>query len=74
MSSPVSTLPAQVPPIVKSLLGEARGGLLARLVEGLDAQSLNWLSGYLAGLSARAPAQESTPAPQATPESRLTLV
>ena len=74
MSSPVSTLPAQVPPIVKSLLGEARGGLLARLVEGLDAQSLNWLSGYLAGLSARAPAQESTPAPQITPESRLTLV
>jgi sulfite reductase (NADPH) flavoprotein alpha-component len=74
MSSPVSALPAQVPPIVKSLLGEARGALLARVVEGLDAQTLNWLSGYLAGLSAHAPAQSSTPAPQATPESRLTIV
>lgn len=74
MSSPVSALPAQVPPVVKSLLGETRGALLARLVEGLDAQTLNWLSGYLAGLSARAPAQDSTPAPQAAPESRLTII
>jgi sulfite reductase (NADPH) flavoprotein alpha-component len=74
MSSPISTLPAQVPPIVKSLLGDARGALLARLVEGLDAQTLNWLSGYLAGLAAGAPAQASTPAPQATPDSRLTVV
>jgi sulfite reductase (NADPH) flavoprotein alpha-component len=75
MSSPVSALPAQVPPVVKSLLGENRSALLARLVEGLDAQTLNWLSGYLAGLAAKAPAaQESAPTPQATPESRLTLV
>ncbi len=62
------------PPFAKTLLGEERSALLSRLVDGLDAQALNWLSGYLAGLSAQAPAQAPTLALQATPEERLTIV
>jgi sulfite reductase (NADPH) flavoprotein alpha-component len=37
-------------------LGEEKGALVQRLVAGLDPGSLQWLSGYMAGLAAQAPA------------------
>lgn len=43
-----------IPPV--PALNEERSALLARLTEGLDAAALNWISGYAAGLAARAPA------------------
>jgi sulfite reductase (NADPH) flavoprotein alpha-component len=65
-------------PFVNTLLGEERSALLHRALEGLDAQTLQWLSGYIAGLAARAPGQAPTavptPAPQAVPETVLTIV
>jgi sulfite reductase (NADPH) flavoprotein alpha-component len=58
-------------------LGAEKGALLQRLAEGLDASSLTWLSGYFAGLAAR-PSPVSAPqpgaAPQATPQTPVTLV
>jgi sulfite reductase (NADPH) flavoprotein alpha-component len=55
-------------------LAENRRELLARLVEGLDATALNWLSGYAAGLAARA--GEPAPAPNVTAAAlqRLTVL
>lgn len=43
---------AQLIPTPQGPLPEERGVLLARLVDGLDAQALWWLSGYTAGLAA----------------------
>jgi sulfite reductase (NADPH) flavoprotein alpha-component len=62
---------------VNALLGEERSALLQRVVEGLPPETLQWLSGYLAGLATqRGPVQESAPAPvaQAVPEAWLTIV
>lgn len=76
-SLPASPLPLHTPAFVKTLLGEERSALLARAVEGLDASTLQWLSGYLAGIaSAQAPlhAAVPVPVPQAVPEARLTIV
>ncbi|HBK45042.1 MAG TPA: assimilatory sulfite reductase (NADPH) flavoprotein subunit, partial [Xanthomonadaceae bacterium] len=42
---------AASPALPPSPLPEERKALLARLVEGLDAPSLWWLSGYTAGLA-----------------------
>ncbi|WNG18561.1 assimilatory sulfite reductase (NADPH) flavoprotein subunit [Cystobacter fuscus] len=60
-------------------LGADKGALLQRLVEGLDASALNWLSGYFAGLAARslpvsAPQSQPTAVPQATPQTPVTVV
>jgi len=66
-----------VTPFVNALLGEERSALLQRVVEGLPAETLQWLSGYLAGLATqRGPVQESAPAPvaQAVPEAWLTII
>ena len=62
-------------------LGDEKAALLQRLVDGLDASSLTWLSGYFAGLAARpaaaapllAPASAS-PGAQASPQETVTLV
>ena len=62
-------------------LGDEKAVLLQRLVDGLDASSLTWLSGYFAGLAARpsaaapllAPASAS-PGAQASPQETVTLV
>nr|WP_246356671.1 assimilatory sulfite reductase (NADPH) flavoprotein subunit [Pyxidicoccus fallax] len=62
------------------MLGEEKGTRLLELVEGLDAASLHWLSGYAAGLAARsAGATVAAPAPvsatpEAAPASPLTIV
>ena len=73
MTSPVSaTIPA-----LAAQLGEEKGALLQRLVEGLEPSALNWVSGYLAGLAARqVPATSAQPAvaPQATPRASLTII
>lgn len=65
-------------PFVNTLLGEERSALLHRAIDGLDAQTLQWLSGYIAGLAARSPLPASTavptPAPQAVPDTVLTIV
>ena len=58
-------------------LGEEKSALLQRLVDGLDASSLTWLSGYFAGLAARpssAAAPQPGAAPQASPQETVTLV
>ncbi|WP_224250104.1 assimilatory sulfite reductase (NADPH) flavoprotein subunit [Hyalangium gracile] len=83
----MSSLPAKGParpsgqapsvtPFVTALLGEERSALLQRVVEGLAPETLNWLSGYLAGLAAQRGPQELTaaPVPQAAPEQWLTIV
>lgn len=66
------------PAFVTSLLGEEKGALLLKLVEGLDAASLHWLSGYAAGLAARtaaaAPVAAVSAAPETAPAFPLTLV
>jgi len=69
--------PSPVTPFVSALLGEERSTLLQRVVEGLPAETLHWLSGYFAGLGAqRGTLQESAPAavPQAVPEAWLTII
>jgi len=59
-------------------LPEEKTGLLTRLVEGLDAASLHWLSGYTAGLAAHAaaPLREATllAAVESAPQAQLTVV
>jgi sulfite reductase (NADPH) flavoprotein alpha-component len=60
-------------------LPEDKAGLLTRLVDGLDTSTLNWLSGYTAGLAAAhgfAPTRESAPltAVESTPQQQLTIV
>jgi sulfite reductase (NADPH) flavoprotein alpha-component len=74
VTSPViaSSIPGLAAP-----LGEEKGAQVQRLVEGLDASALTWLSGYFAGLAARqVPATSTAPAvaPQAVPQAPLTLV
>ncbi len=68
--------PTVVTPFVGALLGEERSTLLQRVVEGLPSETLHWLSGYLSGLAAQRPAQESVPTvvPQAAPEQWLTII
>nr|WP_225937939.1 assimilatory sulfite reductase (NADPH) flavoprotein subunit [Myxococcus sp. RHSTA-1-4] len=66
------------------MVGEEKGALLLKLVEGLDTAALHWLSGYAAGLAARtagagmsAPVSVAAPvsaAPEATPASPLTII
>ena len=55
-------------------LAENRRELLARLVEGLDAAALNWLSGYAAGLATQASTHAIAPVAVATPSQRLTVI
>lgn len=59
-------------------LPEEQAGLLSRLVEGLDQSALIWLSGYTAGLAARAPLVAREAAPLAAVETavsqQLTIV
>ena len=59
-------------------LPEEQAGLLSRLVDGLDQSALIWLSGYTAGLAARAPlaAREAAPlaAVEAAVSQQLTIV
>jgi sulfite reductase (NADPH) flavoprotein alpha-component len=59
-------------------LPEEKSALLARLVEGLDAGALQWLSGYAAGLAVRpalAPRELPAPAlPEPMPQAQLTIV
>jgi sulfite reductase (NADPH) flavoprotein alpha-component len=68
------------PPFVTTLLGDEKGALLLKLVEGLDAASLHWLSGYAAGLASRpgsAPVSVAAPVsatPAAAPTVPLTIV
>ncbi len=71
-ASPASS----VSPFVNTLLGEERGALLQRVVEGLAPETLQWLSGYMAGLAAQRPSHESAPTvvPQAVPEAWMTIV
>jgi sulfite reductase (NADPH) flavoprotein alpha-component len=54
-------------------LGAEKQRLLARLVDGLDAHALTWLSGYLAGAAARPLHTEAAPVAQAE-EERMTIV
>nr|BDT33181.1 assimilatory sulfite reductase (NADPH) flavoprotein subunit [Myxococcus sp. MH1] len=75
VSSPGSMTPT--PPFVDALLGAERGTQLLRLVEGLDASALHWLSGYAAGLATRAPSVQPVThaAPPADPSvAPLTIV
>src|SRR6476659_10235242 len=81
----MSAQPAQTFPL--SPLDEERAQLLARVVDGLDASSLQWISGFTAGIaferggaarsllpltSSVAPA--IAPAAKAEPSARLTIV
>jgi sulfite reductase (NADPH) flavoprotein alpha-component len=66
--------PSPVTPFVSALLNEERSALLQRLVDGLAPDTLQWLSGYLAGLSAQRVIQEPAPAPQAVPQGWLTVI
>lgn len=60
-----SIVPTRIP------LGDDRAALLARLVEGLDAQALNWLSGYAAGMAAE---RARPPATSASDQQRATIL
>ncbi|QSQ18831.1 assimilatory sulfite reductase (NADPH) flavoprotein subunit [Pyxidicoccus parkwayensis] len=68
------------PPFVTTLLGEDKGALLLKLVDGLDTAALHWLSGYAAGLASRpasAPVSVAVPVsamPAAAPTVPLTIV
>ncbi|AKQ67798.1 Sulfite reductase [NADPH] flavoprotein alpha-component [Myxococcus hansupus] len=63
------------PAFVHALLGDARSAHLFELLQGLDAHALNWLSGYTAGLAARAPlASVTTVAPEAAPAVPFTII
>ena len=59
-------------------LSEDKTGLLSRLVDGLDAATLQWISGYAAGLAARSDERVRDVLPLAAVESpsqtRLTIV
>lgn len=57
-------------------LPEPKLDLLARLVDGLDAAGLNWLSGYAAGLAAQpgTGVQRSVPVREVVPQQRLSIV
>ncbi|MEY2150112.1 assimilatory sulfite reductase (NADPH) flavoprotein subunit [Rhodanobacter sp. 115] len=62
-----------------SLLSEDKQQLANRLAEGLDAPSLHWLSGYLAGLAAlrpigKAAGNESAPRKAVDAQARLTVL
>lgn len=65
-----------------SPLSEDKLALLARLSEGLDADSLHWVSGYIAGVAAtqrRTPLAAATAlpiaaSPDSAPQQRLTIV
>jgi sulfite reductase (NADPH) flavoprotein alpha-component len=67
---------AQLLPLPAPALTEEHSGLLARLVEGLDAGSLWWLSGYTAALAQnRGPAPVlPRPAPVAADGARVSIV
>lgn len=54
-------------------LAENRRELLARLIDGLDAAALNWLSGYAAALAAQTAAM-AAPAAGHAPSRRLTVL
>ncbi|HZI11777.1 MAG TPA: sulfite reductase flavoprotein subunit alpha, partial [Myxococcus sp.] len=73
-----SSLRPTPPPFVSTLLGEEKGSLLLKLVEGLDAPALHWLSGYAAGLAARPGATVATApvaaVPAAAPAAPFTIV
>lgn len=61
------------------VLSEEHSDLLLRLTTGLDTAALNWVSGYAAGLAARAGAAQGPiavplDAPKAATDSRLTVV
>ncbi|GHG97128.1 assimilatory sulfite reductase (NADPH) flavoprotein subunit [Comamonas sp. JC664] len=65
------------PAFVNALLGDARSAHLFELLQGLDANALNWLSGYTAGLAARAPQSSVTavvPVTEAAPAVPFTIV
>ncbi|MBS0571297.1 MAG: flavodoxin domain-containing protein, partial [Proteobacteria bacterium] len=55
-------------------LAEPRRELLARLVDGLDAAALNWLSGYAAGLAEQAGTVASVPVTGLAVSRRLTVL
>ena len=57
-------------------LSEDKTGLLTRLVDGLDAASLQWLSGYAAGLAAQPfqPLREAAPLAAIEAQQQLTIV
>lgn len=55
-------------------LPDNRRELLARLVDGLDAAALNWLSGYTAGLAVQGAGHAVAPVAVAAPSQRLTIV
>jgi len=68
------TTAVSLPPMA-SLLSEEKLSLLQRLVDGLDAPALHWLSGYTAGLAARAPASiQPVASVQVEPGASLTIV
>ncbi|MCE9666511.1 assimilatory sulfite reductase (NADPH) flavoprotein subunit [Myxococcus stipitatus] len=68
------------PAFVTALLGEDRSAQLLKLLAGLDAASLHWVSGYAAGLAARtgvAATHAPTPPPTVvapTPGATLTIL
>ncbi len=67
----------QTPPFVHAQLGETRSTQLLELLQGLDTTALHWLSGYTAGLAARAPQRTVTgpvPTPEAEPTAPVTIV
>lgn len=69
---PTAAAVAQLP---EYPLDPARVELLGRLVEGLDAPALQWLSGYAAGLAAgQGGAALAAPAPQADTSPLATIV
>jgi len=57
-------------------LSEDKTGLLTRLVDGLDQASLQWLSGYAAGLAAQPfqPLREAAPLAAIEAQQQLTIV
>src|SRR5699024_5286681 len=59
-----------------SPLPPEKSALAAQVVQNLDAQSLHWLSGYMAGVAAnQAPAGAAVaPVPAAEPDKTLTIV
>jgi sulfite reductase (NADPH) flavoprotein alpha-component len=63
-----------------SPLPEDKHPLVGRLIEGLDAAALQWLSGYIAGVAAqrqtgvKSSAAETATASNAEPQSRLTIL
>ncbi|QQR46629.1 assimilatory sulfite reductase (NADPH) flavoprotein subunit [Myxococcus xanthus] len=74
----MSASPAtHAPPFINALLGENKSALLLKLVEGMDASALHWLSGYTAGLAVHAPQATVvpvTPVPVAAPAGHFTII